>query len=109
MRLPRTTFSNSPAADVTWLPVDGGALALWTEPGALMVMPLDHDFRRAGDARQIGEAVSGTLTVVRTNRGALLVYARREAGSMRVVVRPAHPVSASPPAGAAAAPSPSRK
>lgn len=89
VRMPRMTWNNPPAADVASLPLDGGALAVWSEQGALMAMPLDENYKRAGDSRQIGEALNGMLSVAQTNDGALLVYARRDNGSARVFFRSA--------------------
>ncbi len=57
-------------------------------------MPLDEEYKRAGDSQKIGEALNRMLSVVQTNAGALLVYARREAGSSRIFVRSASPRSA---------------
>jgi hypothetical protein len=86
-RMPRMTWNNPPAADVTALPLDGGAVALWSETGALMALPLDENYQRAGEPRQIGEAVNEMLSIARTNAGTLLVYARRDGGSSRLFTR----------------------
>jgi|GEM_PF-4063168 len=89
VRMPRMTWNDLPAVDVAALPLDGGALAVWSERGALMAMPLDENYKRAGDSRQIGEALNGMLSVAETNDGALLVYARQDNGSARIFVRSA--------------------
>ncbi|HYU25393.1 MAG TPA: hypothetical protein VEO74_09340, partial [Thermoanaerobaculia bacterium] len=104
VRMPRMTWNNPPAADVAWLPLDGGALAVWSEQGALMAMPLDEDYKRAGDSQKIGEALNGMLSVARTNAGALLVYARRENGSSRIFFRCEQPRSARKTHGTSARP-----
>jgi len=105
-RIPRMTMPGDlPAADLTALPIPGGgALALWSEADAIMAMPLDRNYVRAGGARQIGKAMNGTLRVVRTNAGALLVYARRENGSSRIFFRREQPRSARKTRGTSARP-----
>jgi hypothetical protein len=73
----------TPAVDLTVY----GTHALWSEQDALMAMPLDAEWKSAGDPVKIGEASNGTLRMVETNAGTLLVYARRDGGVSRIFVR----------------------